>query len=156
MPPARAHIGPARRTEARICRHRSGSRSALRPSFAWILQVWASITSIATPRLSSRLRIVRTSPMSGRFRKMTGCSVSRQAASRGSAGVFLPAQHPDAGREIAEAIDAQDLAAHGGAFNQFELGKGETNQVGDRRPEIGGGQAGGKGGGGGGGGERPP
>ena len=89
--PKRAIIGPAIRIEARIWRHRSGSRSEGVILFACNLQEEEfSITSISIPRLSRSFRIVCVSLILGMLCRMTGSSVRRQAAIIGNAAFLLP------------------------------------------------------------------
>ncbi len=88
--PMRASMGPARRMEARIRRHSSGSKSAVRKFRAVSCHVFLPNISTLTPKFSSNNRISITSLIWGILCKTTGSFVNRQAARIGKAAFLFP------------------------------------------------------------------
>ena len=89
--PQRASSGPAKRIEARIRAHSTGSRSAARMVLAWIASVLRAVHSADAPTERISSTSVSVSRIRGTFCSVTGCSVSSAAAMIGSAAFLLPA-----------------------------------------------------------------
>ena len=83
-------MGPASNIDALILRQSVGSGEWLTIDLACTIHVCSSCSVIVTPRCSSNCFRVITSPILGTLRRITGSSVSRQAASIGSAAFLFP------------------------------------------------------------------
>ena len=122
--PARASSGPAKRIEARIRRQSSSSSSVPGVLAACTSTSPPPRRSTVTPSATASASIVATSVIAGTFLRTTGSSVSRQAATIGSAAFLLPVARivPSSGRRPSMTNDSDAVSATTGSVKTVSTG----------------------------------